>query len=398
MFSFLNPIRRASFAAPILVATCLTSLPVAAQECEVKIGAVGTMTGAASAWGLAVKAGAEFQAAVVNAEGGLPMGNRKCKVKVVSFDETCSAAGGAAASNMLASEGVVAVMGPQCSPATTGWRPVAKRNGQVAFSTSYMKDVMIPEFPLVFHALQGPAVFGPILIKEARKVFKFNSVVVFGPNDQGGTDTGKQVIKMYEDVGVKATGEYYQRGTTNFAPLAARVIAMNAEALDYGATPPADVSSMTKALLEAGYKGIFGGLGGIGLTPMLNGAGSVDKVKGYYYLELMPVDDPGARKLRVDFERLMKIPAPENALFFIASTATEQLLQGVSLAGTDRDGEKIADALRKMKPESRYFGAGGWRGRAQYGINQELAFPIGMGVIADGKNLGVTRVEIPTEK
>jgi branched-chain amino acid transport system substrate-binding protein len=62
-----------------------------------------------------------------------------------------------------------------------------------------------------------------------------------------------------------------------------------------------------------------------------------------------------------------------------------------------KDGEAIAEALRKITPESRYFGKGGWRGKTQYNINQELAFPGGMGVISDGKVLGVKRVEIPSE-
>lgn len=381
-----------------LITAAVLPAAAAAQDCEVKIGAVAPMTGGASAWGIALKAGAELQAAIVNSEGGLPMGNKKCKVKVVAIDGQCTAAGGAAASNLLASENVAATMGPLCSPETTGFRPVAKRNGQVAFSTSYMKDVLAPEFPHVFHALQGPAVFGPILIKEAKAKFKFNSVVVLGPNDQGGTDAGKQISKMYADASVKAGEEWYQRGTTNFAPIAARVMNINPEVLELAATPPGDVGNVVKAMMDAGFKGVFGGLGGIGLNPVLNGAGGVEKIKGYYWLELMPVEDPGARKLRVDYERMLKAAPPDNAILYISSTAVEQILRAISIAGTDRDGEKIAAVLRKTKPESRYFGSGGWRGKEQYGINQELAFPIGMGIIADGKNLGVTRIEVPSEK
>src|SRR6185369_16845513 len=397
MFESLKSIRRMTLPAFVLT-SCLTSLPASAQDCEVKLGVVGTMSGGGAASGLGVKAGAEFQAALANAEGGIQVGNGKCKVKVYPVDAFCTAAGGAAAGNRLASEGVVAIMGPQCSPEVTGWRPVGQRYKQLGFTVTYLSDALRPEFPLVFHALQGPAVVGPILIKEARKKFKFDSVVVMGPNDQSGTDIGRVYSKMFKDLGVKSSEEWYQRGTTNFAPIAARIMAANPDLVEFGATPPADVSGLVRSLLEAGYKGIFGGMGSIGLQPMLNGAGSVDKVKGYYWIELMPVDDPGARKLRVDFERVMKTPPPENALLYISSTATEQILRAISKAGTDRDAEKIAAALRSMKPESRYFGPGGWRGRAQYGINQELAFPIGMGVIADGKNLGVSSVAIPSEK
>jgi branched-chain amino acid transport system substrate-binding protein len=260
-----------------------------------------------------------------------------------------------------------------------------------------MKEALDRQWPLMFHMVQGPAVVGPHLIKAATSRFKMGSAVVLGPNDQSGTDGGRQTSKIYSDLGVKTTEEWYQRGTTNFAPIATRIMNLSPDTVEFATTPTADITLIVKALLEAGYKGIFGGTGGIGLTPVVNGAGGVDKIKGYYWLELMPVDDPGARKLRVDYERMMKTNPPEVANFYVASTGAEQMLRAISVAGTDRDGEKIAATLRKMKPESRYFGPGGWRGKAQYGINQELAFPIGMGVIADGKNLGVTRIEIPSE-
>src|SRR5258706_6112891 len=320
MFERMNGIRSAAWPT-LLLATCLVSAPASAQECEVKIGAVGPMTGSGALWGMGVKGGADLQAAIVNSEGGLQVGNRKCKVKEVSVDDQCTAAGGAAASNYPAGENVAGRTGPLCSPATTGLRPVAKRHGQISISPSNMKDVLIPEFPLVFHSQQGPWTFAPILIKEAKARFKFNSAVVMGPNDQGGTDNGRVISKAYADQGVKVTEEWYQRGTTNFAPIANRIMRTNPDVLELAGTPPGDVGPVVKAMLENGFQGIFGGLGGMGVTPVIHGAEGVDKIKGYYWLELMPVDDPGARKLRVDYERLLKATPPDTSALYVSSTA-----------------------------------------------------------------------------
>lgn len=383
--------------ASLLIAAGMAGAPVWAQECEVKLGAVGPMTGGASAWGLSTKAGAEFAAATVNGEGGLPMGNRKCRVKVVSFDAQYTAAGGAAASNFLASENVRITMGPVGSPETTGFRPVAKRHGQINFSSSYMRDVMSPEFPLAFHALQAPITWGPLLIKTAKEQFKFNSVLIIAPNDQGGTDSGKQLNKLYSDAGVKANEEYYQRGTTNFGPLATRVMNMKLDAIEMSSVPPADASILTKQLMEAGYSGIIGSLGGTGATPVLQGAGGPEKLKGFYWLETSPVDHPGVIKMKADYERVMKMPAPENPLFPVFALAAEVALRGISNAGTDQNVEKIADALRKLTPESRYMGKAGWRGKSLYGVNQELTFPVGLGMVVDGKKAPVRTIEIPAE-
>ena len=76
----------------------LGSVPAFADQCQIKIGTAGPLTGGSAAWGLAVKAGAEFVAALANEAGGVPMGEQKCAVTVLSFDSQYTAAGGAAAS------------------------------------------------------------------------------------------------------------------------------------------------------------------------------------------------------------------------------------------------------------------------------------------------------------
>lgn len=384
-----------ALAVPLLFAA--TVGPALAQDCTVKIGAVGPMAGGAAAFGLSVKAGAEFNAAWANQQGGLEVGGRKCKVEVVPFDSQYTAAGGAAASNFLASQGVHATLGPVGSPETTGFRPLGKRNGQVSFSSSYMSGVIGPDFPLVFHELQAPPSWGPILIKEAKSRFGFSSVLIVAPNDQGGTDGGRQLAKLYSDQGVKPTEEYFQRGTTNFAPIATRIMNANPGVVEMSTMPPADATILTRQLLEAGFAGVIGSLGGVGPAAIIQGAGGVEKLKGFYWLELIPADDPGVIKMKADYERVMGTPAPENSHFVVDEVAGEVLLRAISDAGTDQDAEKIAAALRALTPESRYLGKGGWRGKAQYGINQEFAFPVGLGIVQDGKRLGVQRVEIPAE-
>ena len=157
------------------------------------------------------------------------------------------------------------------------------------------------------------------------------------------------------------------------------------------------MTNLVRQLTEAGYKGYYGGIGGIGMEPVTQGAGGVDKIKGYFWLELMPVDDPGAQKLRDDYQRIMKSPPPTNAMLYTSTFTAEVIAHAISLAGTDADADKIADALRKTAPESEYFGKGCWRGKAQYGINQEFSYPIGMGVIENGKKIGVQRIELPCE-
>lgn len=300
-----------SFTMPYLATFTLVALAGAfsgtsafAEDCTIKLGVVGPLSGGAASWGLSVKEAADFVAAAANADGGLQMGDKKCKVNVYSFDSQYTAAGGAAGANYLASEGVHVTLGPVGSPETTGFRPVAARVGIINFSSSYMSGVISPEFPLAFHALQAPATWGPLLVKAAKDQFGFKSVIVVGPNDQGGTDGGNQLKKMYIDNGVDATTEYYQRGTTNFAPLVTRIMSSNPGAIELSTVPPGDNSIIVKQLLEADYTGVIGSLGGSGLKPMVDGAGGNREFEGRVLARDQP--DRCARH-RQDDRRLQEV-------------------------------------------------------------------------------------------
>lgn len=379
----------------LLIGSSIASLPAAAQECEVKIGTVGPMTGGGASWGLSERAGVEFEAAWTNANGGLQVGNRKCKVTVVAVDGMATAAGGAAASNYLASQKVFAINGPIVGPENSGFKPLAKRNGQVSFATTFALDAIGPDFPLAFHKVQGPAAWGTIVVKAAKDRFKFKTAVMIAPNDQGGTDTAKPLVKFYNDAGVTTSVDYYQRGTTNFAPIAARVMNAKVDTVDFTGMPPGEAAILAKQLLEAGYGGAFGRLGAGG-DVIIKNSGGVEAHKAFYWFDHVPTEDPGIKKMSAEFVRLMKAPVPDNALVFNAQIAAENMLRAISRAGTDQDGEKIAAELRKMTPESRYLGKAGWRGKAQFGINQELSFPVGLNFLVDGK-VQQQRLEIAAE-
>jgi branched-chain amino acid transport system substrate-binding protein len=395
IFKSWNTVRTAALPV-LLIGSCLASQPAAAQECEVKIGTVGPMTGGGASWGLSEKAGVEFEAAWTNANGGLQVGKRKCNVVVVAFDGLATAAGAAAASNYFASQKVFAINGPMVAPENTGFKPVAKRNGQVSFSTTFALDAIGPEFPLAFHKIQGPAVWGGLAVEAAKEHFNIKSAVLIAPNDQGGTDTVKPLAKTYSDRGVKTTLEYYQRGTTNFAPVATRIMNMNVDTVDFSALPPGEAGILAKQLLEAGFTGTFGRLGAGG-DVIIKNSGGVAAFKGFYWFDHVPTEDPGMKQMATEFVNLMKAPLPENKLVFNAQIAAEQLLRAISRAGTDQDGPKIAAELRKMTPESRYLGKAGWRGKAQFGINQEFSFPVGLNFISNGKMEKQLKLEIPAE-
>ena len=381
-----------------LFAAVLLTLPATAfgQNCEMKLGAMGPMSGGAAQWGLAMNSAAELAAAEVNQGGGVKIGGKSCKVVVVPYDSKYTADGAAAGSNALAAQDVHLIIGPVGSPEATGIKPVAARNGQVAWNASYAKNALEPKYPLMFHIAPGPSGWADAVIKRAMKEFPMKSVALIAPNDQGGTDIASVDAAAYKANGVAATEEYYQRGTTNFAPIVTRILAGKPDVVDTASSPPGDAGVIVKQLRLAGFTGAIGRLGWPGTAEIVRVSGGLDVLKNFYWFETVPTEDPKVRAIDDEYRKLLGKDPIGGTAVWADLPAARMTLKAVSIAGTD-DAKAVAAALRTMPVEDPNIGKGFWGGKKQFGIAQELQFPFGVGIIKDGKNLGVERQEVKPE-
>ena len=364
-----------------------------AQDCELKIGSMGPMSGGAAQWGLAMDAAANLAAAEVNTEGGLKVGDKKCHVTVVAYDSKYTADGAAAGANALAAQGIHFIIGPVGAPEATGIKPVAARNEQIAWNASYAKDALSTKYPLMFHMGPGPGAWADAVIKQALKYFKIQSVALIAPNDQGGTDIVSVDEVAYKDNGIKTSSEYYQRGTTNFAPIITRILAANPDAVDTASSPPGDAGVIVKQLRLAGFTGPIGRNGGPGTAEILRVCGGIDVLKDFYWYEAQPPNTPQMRAIDEEYKKLLGKDQTFGTSMWSNLPGARMTLKAIEVAGTTDDVQKVADALRHLPVDDPNMGKGVWSGQKQFGIAQELMFPFGVGIIKDGKEVGVTRVE-----
>ena len=387
----------ASLAATIAVVG-MASLPLtAAAECELKLGMIGVMSGPAAQWGMAIRGAAEFVAAENNQKGGLQVGAEKCKISVTAIDSKYTAEGAAAAGNNMVSQGVKFIIGPVGSPEMTGLKPIATRNNLLVMGNGYAKDAIGPQWPLVFHNGPGPSGWAEPIVRVAKAKFGMKKVVLIAPNDQGGTDIASVDAVAYKKNGIEAIEEYYQRGTTNFAPIITRVLNARPDAVDTASSPPGDAGVIIKQLRQSGFDGPIGRLGGPGMTEIVRVAGGYDVVKNFYWYEPVFIDDK-VRAIGEEHKKLLKVDPPENNLYFQWVSAARMVMKAITKAGTITDTKKVAEALRTVPVEDPNLGQGHWIGQEFFGINQELSFPFGVGLILDGKLQPTQRVEAATGK
>ncbi len=377
-------------------AALLAATPVLAA-CELKIGVIGGLSGATAQWGLALKGAAEYLAAEANAAGGggLKVGNETCKITTVAVDSKATAEGAAAATNQLVSQNVKFILGPVVTPEATGIKPIALRNKLLVFQNSFAKDAIGPRWPLVFHEGPGPSVWAGPIVKVAKEKFNIKKVVLVAPNDQGGTDITSVDIEAYKANGIEATEEFYQRGNPNFAAVVARVLAQNPDTVDTSSTAPGDAGVLVKQLRQAGFTGTIGRLGGPATDEILRVAGGPEVLKNFYWYENVPLEDPNIRAIATDYKKLMNADPPENTMLYLWVGVGRLLFKAISDAGTITDTEKVAEMLRKLPIDDKNLGKGRWTGKSFFGIQQEVSFPFGIGLIVDGKVQPILRAEVP---
>jgi branched-chain amino acid transport system substrate-binding protein len=222
-------------------------------------------------------------------------------------------------------------------------------------------------------------------------------VVVTAPNDQGGTDIGSIDAASYRANGVEAIEEYYQRGTSNFAPIITRILNSHPDAVDTASSPPGDSGLLVKQLREAGFNGPIGHLGGPGEQEVLRIAGGLEGVKNFYWYESIYIDSK-VQAIADEYKRLMKANPPENNFFYQYVGATRMVTKAITKAGTADDTKKVAAELRSLPVEDPNLGTGLWIGQEFYKSNQEISFPFGMGLIMNGKLLPSVRMDAATGK
>lgn len=382
----------------ILCGTMLVSLAMgaSAQACELRIGAPAVLSGPAAQWGMALRGALEFVAKETAEEKRLVVNGETCTVSVTAIDSKYTAEGAASAMNSFAADGIKVIVGPVGSPEVTGMKPIATRNRMVAMVNSFAKDSIGPQWPNVFHIGPGPSGWAGPIIDKGLELYKFDTVSIVAPNDQGGTDIASVNASIFKEKGVTPTEEYYQRGTTNFAPIVTRMLAAKPGAVDLASSPAGDAGIIVKQLRQAGFTGPIFRLGGPGTEEIGRVAGGYNILQDFLWFEPIAMDEK-SKELEAKYEKLMGSKRPENADFFRWVYASRMMVKAAQAAQSVDDPQKIADGMRSIPVDDENIGAGHWIGQKFFGINQEMSYPFAIGVIKGGEQQPYIRAEAVTD-
>ena len=120
-------------------------------------------------------------------------------------------------------------------------------------------------------------------------------------------------------------------------------------------------------------------------------------LKDFYWYEPVLIDEK-VQLIADDYKKLLGAERPENNLFFQWVAAARMVVKAIAKAGTISDTAKVAEALRSQPVADPNIGPGHWIGQDFFGINQELSFPFGVGLVEKGKLQPTIRVEAASGK
>ncbi|MBF6596219.1 MAG: ABC transporter substrate-binding protein [Thermaceae bacterium] len=230
-----------------------------AQQPVLKIGVNGVMSGPAASWGLVNKYSAETTAAMINAEGGWKIGDKKYKVEIVALDDKNDPKISAANAEKLVSMGVKYIIGPNVDTTAGAVMPVMEKAKAINFPYAFSKELYTPPHGNSILGMIASYQAGPVIYKYLKEKKGVKNIAFLARNEADPLNQmkeGEDAAKML-GLNIVTSGATYEPGTTDFAPVLQGILAKNPDLLVLSGVAPGDAPLLIKSAREMGYKGLL---------------------------------------------------------------------------------------------------------------------------------------------
>ena len=371
--------------------TLLLAQAGAAQE-TLKLGISAPMSGAAATWGLGMEWAAEQAAERVNEEGGVTANGKTYMFDVVSYDNKYSATEGARnAQTMLNRDGIDFIAGSIGTAPVRAMQALTERKGVILFNTAWGKSVKGPEFPFTFTQMNTPfEILVPFysFIKEQHP--DLETAVLISPNDATGQELEPVAVETWKSLGVEMlASDWYERGTTEFQPIATKIASLNPDLVDFSAAPPTDVGSILKELDVLGWNGVKVMSAGTSVDALTAVAG--EAAEGAYLGASADFSGETATEVQKELNAGAReaLGEPLNGITISSYDAIMALRAAIKEADSV-DPAKVQAVLSSVRFESSY-GPSGFGGEATYDYPQQMLIPVIVTRVENGKAVELTR-------
>jgi branched-chain amino acid transport system substrate-binding protein len=359
----------------------------------IDLGMTVPMSGAGASWGLGSEWVAKQAVQYVNEHGGVDVAGKKYKLAVTAYDNKYTATEGIkVAQTMLNRDNVKFIVLGMSTQAVVATQSISERAGVLLFSISWANSTKGPKFPLTFTPMNTPTEFlGPLYDTVKKRHPGIKTVVLIRPNDSVDQEVATAAVAHWKRLGVDVVGDFtYERGTTEFQPVATKAAQQKPDAIDSLGAPPGDVGVIYRALGEQGWSGVrIASAGSVSDAVIKTSGKAIDGLyMGLGAVFSGPTATPIQRQLDAAFEPIFHEPL--NLTHISSWDSVMALKAGLEKAGKV-DGKAVAQALPEVSFESSY-GPSAFGGAKVYGSPQQILLPAIVTQIQEGRIVEVARV------
>lgn len=364
--------------------TTTTATTTATTPKTLKIGISAPMTGATASWGQEFKRAHELAIEAINADGGIKVGTDRYLLELISYDHKGQATEGVANVNKLIFQDGVKYISLHSSSPTLACLPITTENKILTIASGFAR-LIGSELPYSFRGEytgkeSSEGIYGYI----TSNMKDIKTVAGIGNDD----DTGKSSIKGALDnavaFGLKIVDtQYVPRGTTDFYPVLAKLLANNPDMIDVDSMAPADIAICIKQAREKGYKGAFVSNSQNDPALIISVAGEAS-AEGYIQEGVDFTSDVATPEMKQMYEKyLAKYGAPFNpnsGKYYNWPIAYKTGIETAQSIDTTKVAEVLPDTTLDVLGVKMT-----WGGAQRYGIKHQVEIPIYISQIKGGK-------------
>ena len=372
-------------AACLLASTAFTG--VAKADEALTIGMAFPLSGAAAVWGKGAVWMCERAAKEIKDAGGVKVKGKVYNFQCLAYDHKSNAADATKVAQTLLNRDHVKYLYVQGTAPVLASQSLTERQGALLFMQAWGKSAKGPDKPLSFNTLQTPFEIAPSLVNYVIQTNPNAKTIAFiNPNDATGHESASAIVPIWEKAGVKTlTSDFYERGTTDFQAVAARLASFKPDIVDLSSLPPSDDGLILKELNILGWNGIKvidNGANVEGIAKTSN----LPSVEGAYMAGALLWDAPSTtdHQRQLNKDETAAIGEGLGTPMIGAYDMVYMLKSGLE-AAQSLDPKDIAKALPSTKFATFYGGMIGYGGMEAYGINVEPKFPVYISQVVNGK-------------
>lgn len=238
-----------------LVAGLLSS-NLLAQD-TIKIGFVGTLSGANAAWGTSNVRSMETSAEIYNKQGGVEIAGKSYNIEIVPFDDAFDPKVAVAGMEKMAQQGIKYVVGPNDDAQAIAVKPIAERNHIAYFPYAFSKSLYTKPANYAVFGMIASYQWEPSVYKWLQENKDVKSISFIAANTSDSLNQRDNGLKIAKDLGLdiieaKST---YKADTRDFFSVITPIIKKKPDLLVLSGVSPAAAPLIIKTARQLGFKG-----------------------------------------------------------------------------------------------------------------------------------------------